>query len=415
MRFNNVFIAFAVVLAFSGCRKDDPIVPNPGGGNNGSSSGVTINPNAPNVMKVGVNDPELCSSGSYTNKPCVAVTICAPGGSPCQTVNDILLDTGSYGLRIFKQPIASLTLGNSPAGEVAECMEYGDGSKQWGPIKIAHLKMGNAPGVDVPVQVIDFTYPGMNDHCSGAEKYPGQGSTFEYAGFNGILGVGVFQSDCGPYCASEPDNNVYFNCAGGTCKSRAMPETLQVQNPVGFLPVDNNGVILKLPSVALGGNPQTNGWMIFGIGTRDNNKAPSNVTRLRADPQFGEITTQFGSQDLQSFIDTGSNAYALPSFRGLPNCGGELSGWFCPTTVQSYTANAIGYGGGPNKSISFHVGNFRTLFNSGNEVFSESAFEAFANINGFFAWGLPFYFGKTVYQGLEKQSSSLGSGEYWAW
>ena len=39
---------------------------------------------------------------SYPNKPCVSVTVCSPGTSTCQTISDILLDTGSTGLRIFK-------------------------------------------------------------------------------------------------------------------------------------------------------------------------------------------------------------------------------------------------------------------------------------------------------------------------
>ncbi len=56
---------------------------------------------AANVMPVTV-DGALCSPGSYLNKACVSVTVCNPDLSVCQTVNDILLDTGSYGLRVFQ-------------------------------------------------------------------------------------------------------------------------------------------------------------------------------------------------------------------------------------------------------------------------------------------------------------------------
>ena len=59
---------------------------------------------ANNVIPITVNGA-LCSANSYLNKPCVSVTVCTPGTSTCQTIDDILLDTGSYGLRIFKQAL----------------------------------------------------------------------------------------------------------------------------------------------------------------------------------------------------------------------------------------------------------------------------------------------------------------------
>jgi len=77
-----------------------------GGGDSGSSGGGTT-PSPPvvsgdNVLAITVNG-SLCSSNSYINKPCVSVTICAPATSTCQTISDILLDTGDSGIRIFKQ------------------------------------------------------------------------------------------------------------------------------------------------------------------------------------------------------------------------------------------------------------------------------------------------------------------------
>src|SRR5512140_3842602 len=78
-----------------------------GGGGGSSVSGGSGNEN---VMAVSV-DGTLCSiTAGYPDKPCVQVKVCAPGTSQCQTIDDILLDTGSYGLRVFRQALGSVAL-----------------------------------------------------------------------------------------------------------------------------------------------------------------------------------------------------------------------------------------------------------------------------------------------------------------
>ncbi len=78
------------------------------GGGSSSSSSAGTPPPAPaanNVLLVTVNG-SLCSNSPFiVNKACVSVTVCTPGTTNCQTINDILLDTGSSGLRIFKQAL----------------------------------------------------------------------------------------------------------------------------------------------------------------------------------------------------------------------------------------------------------------------------------------------------------------------
>src|SRR4051794_14396704 len=48
-----------------------------------------------------VNTMPVTVGCGYQNEPCVSVTICEPGTSNCQTIPNVLLDTGSYGLRLF--------------------------------------------------------------------------------------------------------------------------------------------------------------------------------------------------------------------------------------------------------------------------------------------------------------------------
>ncbi|MGA8832748.1 MAG: DUF3443 family protein [Desulfomonilaceae bacterium] len=370
--------------------------------------GGEITPSATdsNVMVITVNG-SLCSNDSYVNKPCVSVTVCTPGSSTCQTIDDILLDTASFGLRIFKQaltvPLTPENYGNS--GSLAECVQYSDGSSDWGPVQIASVILGNEPAIQVPIQVIDSTFGIVPIACQNADQSPAD------AGFNGILGVGLFAQDCGQGCSDTNDNGIYYICNGSDCQGTAVPLSSQVQNPVALLPQDNNGVIVELPGVPPGGLPSVNGYVVLGIGTRTNN-APSTVKTYSANLN-GEFTTKFNGISYSSFLDTGSNGlfFASPSSNVLPTCASPDSNWFCPSAAKKFSAVNTGSSGSPSGAVSFTVENFDSLMSSPNNVFADIGGNEAADYD----WGLPFYLGRNVYIGLEGMVSSLGSGTYWAY
>ncbi|HEX9078496.1 MAG TPA: DUF3443 family protein [Desulfuromonadaceae bacterium] len=355
-----------------------------------------------NVLAVTVNG-SLCSSGSYLNKPCVSVTICSPGSSACQTVTDILLDTGSNGLRIFKQalnvPLPQVTVAS---GSLAECIQYGDGSSDWGPVQMANVVLGGEPAVQVPIQVIDATFGTRPARCQNADTQPSD------AGFNGILGVGLFTQDCGAACVSSP--LWYYACNGSACSGSTAPLTSQVQNPVALLPRDNNGVLVQLPGVSPGGISSLSGSLILGIGTQSNN-APAAVTAYPANAS-GEFTTTFnGTSFTGSFIDSGSNGlfFNAPSTL-LPGCTAN-PGFYCPPATVSLSATNTGAFGSPSGVVPFQIGNLDNLYRSGNNVFVEVGGSGGSG----FDWGLPFFFGRNVFVGIERTSSGLGNGPYWAY
>ncbi|MGE5300514.1 MAG: DUF3443 domain-containing protein [Acidobacteriota bacterium] len=360
---------------------------------------------ADNILPITVNGA-LCSADSYLNKPCVNVTVCTPGTSDCQTISDILLDTGSYGLRIFSQVLTvSLPQVAIGSGSLAECIQFGDGSSEWGPVKTASVILGNEPAVQIPIHVIDSTFGSLPRACLNAEQSP------SVAGFNGMLGVGLFIQDCGAACANSAQNGMYYACTGTQCGGTAVDLSTQVQNPVAFLPEDNNGVIVHLPSVPPGGVPSVNGSLVLGIGTQFNN-TPSGVTTYPAD-QSGEFTTTFNGILYNSFIDTGSNGlfFPSPSASVLPECTSPNSDWFCPSSTIGFSAINTGASGSPSGMASFLIGNLVSLTSSSNNVFSEIG----GNSLGDFEWGLPFLFGRNISVGLEKSSSVLGTGPYWAY
>ncbi|MGZ3689731.1 MAG: DUF3443 family protein, partial [Bdellovibrionota bacterium] len=338
-----------------------------------------------------------------------------------------LLDTGSYGLRIFSSvltvPLTPLTNGTQA---LAECVQFGDGSSEWGPVKTAYVKLGNEPAVSMSIHVVDAGYGTAPGPCSSSQSTPDTGPA--QAGFNGILGVGPLAQDCGADCVTDLKNGQYFSCSGSDCSCGAtVPLASQVQNPIPLLPTDNNGLLLSLPAVgSSSGTASLSGNLYLGIGTQSNN-TPSGVKTFFAD-QSGNISTVFAaysSQAIASFIDSGSSMLFLPppTSGSLPDCktanGADWAGLFCPSSPQTLTAVNYSTNGNTNGSVSFQVGNAYSLLNSSMMVFNDLG-GSVSDLSGtggseYFDWGLPFFYGRNVYIGIEGTHSALGSGQLWAY
>ncbi len=423
MRFSNFWLSCALVISFSACKTgsnsnlNDLASPPLAGLPNGSTLAVRT---GDNVLPMTVNG-STCAPNSYPNKPCVSLTICdtgtGPGSGKCTTVNDILVDTGSYGLRIFKSTLTDrvLTPVNShQGGALAECAKFGDGTSLWGAVRKASLIMGSEPAIDVPIQVIDSSFGAIPASCGTPD------ASVAEAGFNGILGVGLFSEDCGVGCTgSRTSNGMYFTCTGGNTGSGSGAATCiggststvtdQVQNPVAWLPKDNNGVVVELPSIPASGQSSVEGYLILGVGTQANN-TPAGVSLYPASVQYADFVTKFNGKNYSSFLDTGSNGLYFSQPADLPTCSSS-SAWYCPSTIQNYSAVTIGEKGGNSGTINFQIANTVGLFNSGNHAFNDLG----GSGGNMFDWGLPFYFGRNVYLGIDGKSSSLGTGPYWAY
>jgi hypothetical protein len=391
-----IIFPLLMIMVLAGCG---------GGGGSGSPGPSVAGPPVAgsNVLTITVNG-SLCSGNpTYANEPCVSVTICAPGTNNCQTIDDILLDTGSYGLRIFNQAFTvPLTQVTSGSGLLAECVQFGDGSSVWGPVQMAGVILGNEPAVQIPVQVVNQGFGTPPSQCTGPNSRPDTSPS--EANYNGILGVGLFAQDTG----------LYFSCSGAASGSPCAATTANanVSNPVAALPVDNNGVIVQLPALPAVGAGSASGSLILGIGTQTNNMpsvvTPAGVTAFGAD-QSAEFTTTFnGIQYPHSFIDTGSNGFFFPAPASLlPAC----APWYCPPAATPLSATNAGAAGSPSGIVNFLIGNADGLFSTSNQVFGDLGG---LGVNSF-DWGLPFFFGRSVFIGINGKISSLGTGPYWAY
>ncbi len=360
----------------------------------------------PNVLAVGVGTTNLC--GSNINIPCTTVTICEPGTNNCQTISDILVDTGSFGLRIFSS-VVSLSLPSvtdtKTGNPLAECAQFGSAT-DWGSVVSTDVILGGESPVTVPMQLIDNSFGTANvpPTCASAETGTAQ------AGINGILGVGLQAQDCGTGCAGNIGfENLYYYCSGGTCTPTTATLAQQVTNPVSALPVDNNGVILNMPAVPPGGATSVTGSLILGIDTEANNSSAGFTVYPANNANF--FDTQYnGATYTRSFIDSGSNVYLLSN----PNWSTCSSGFYCTGEYTQNTAEIIGVGETSQQGIStcFTVGDANVLFSSDNAALSDVAADlGFADS---FDWGMPFFYGREVFVGIQNTSSNLGSGPYWA-
>jgi hypothetical protein len=179
-----------------------------------------------------------------------------------------------------------------------------------------------------------------------------------------------------------------------------------VQNPVAHFSQDSNGLLINLPS-ASSSVPSLSGSLVFGIGTQDDNGMGSAQT-LHAD-NFGNLKTSFKSQTYSGFIDSGSNAYFFldSSATGMPDCSNPESGFYCPSSPANLSASNSD--GTTTNTVNFTIANASKLFSA------SSAF-VFPTLGGpnpsTFDWGLPFFYGRKVFVGIE---SPAGTGPFWAY
>ncbi len=413
-----------------------------GGGTPGCSNGTAPSPSGNPIATAAANVAPITVDGglpgtSYVNGVFVTVTVCVHGTSTCQAIDHVLVDTGSYGLRLLSnagggalssalssalQPQKD-TLGNS----IAECAQFSDGIT-WGPVKQADIlisgetassvQSSNFPGVAVQI-IGDPAFATVPTACT---KFGSPEDTLSKLLANGIVGVGPFPQDCGGGCTlpgTDPGNpGVYYACPPSGCTSTTTPTSEavanQVQNPVSVFSIlqgstvaDNNGVIMELPGVPASGTATVNGMLVFGIGTKPNNGL-GNATQYTGDPSTANITTTFGGTPYSnSFVDSGSNGFFFPS--NIQTCSAN-SGFYCP--ASNLTCSAMNAGTNSKQStVDFNIQNLDMLpggSNAFNDIGGPNNPPPGSNTSAGFDWGLPFFFGRNVYTGME-QTDALGN------
>jgi hypothetical protein len=429
-------LGFAVACGSGGGGQTPVGIPG-GGGGTGNTLSIAVD-----------GGPNQAQNGIYANGAFATATICPPGStSNCVTVDHLLVDTGSAGLRVLQSEVASLNLPPFDAtnGSAAfDCVAFADGSFLWGTVQSANVTLAGETASNVPIQVISSSPANIPTSCSNGNPL-GNENTQALLGANGILGVGLEPTDCtlffpgvGPTNGCDPNGGLpsppttspaYFTCSSSSCTPQFMDAAKQVTNPVALLPVDNNGVIVELPAVS-GSVATVTGSLIIGIGTESNNQLSSSANVYTVACDF--FNTIFQNQTFAvdpsncggspSFIDSGSNGYFFPDVTSpaIPTCPkstpiGDLSTFYCPTTLQNLSAvnedpNNLFQG----PTVNFSVDNAENLFTS-SSTSSDAALSTLGGpaLSGGFDWGLPFFYGKNVYVSIDGQGVPTSAPSPW--
>lgn len=392
---------FALVVVLAACGGG-------GGGNGGggsASAGGSASPSsapAPGVANAVTVSVAHGASGA-PNIPTVSVTICAPGTGTCQTIDNVQVDTESFGLRLLSSAVSPSIAGALPTstangGTLAECTNFADGF-MWGSVRTADVKIGGETASAIPIQLVGDIATVPAD-CQGLGK---EEDTQASVGANGILGIGVALTDCGASCG--PGAAGYYVCPNGAnCTATTVTTPQEVANPVAHFASDNNGISLQMPQVGSNGSPSATGTLTFGIGTQSNN--PMSASQRLGTNGGGDVVGTFNGAQMVAFLDSGSNGLYFND-SSIPDCSNSAS-FYCPPTPVSRSATLTGVDGA-NTAVSFQIANAQTLFNSGNLAFNDlgGAFQSATVLD----LGMPFFYGKTVFYGYDLRASG-GSAPY---
>ncbi len=375
----------------------------------------------PNTVALTVDTGPAAATGQI-NHAYVTMKICASGSTTqCANIDHILLDTGSTGLRLVRSVLASATVTlaaetDAQGQVIEECMTFG-GGQTWGPVALADVTVAGEIAAKLPVQIMDDTNAGAPPPatCGANGTLINAVSGF---GANGVLGVGVFAEDCGTACVSPATPlPVYYGCTtAGACSAENVALASQVTNPVAQFAADNNGVIVSLPNLLnANGDASVQGELIFGISTQSDNTLPATgLTVLGADARGNFTATYNGSATvLPARIDSGTDSYSFNDPAIAVCSTGSYVGYYCPAVApQSLFAVNTGVGGyNATNTVDFAIADPNSF------VANAAAFSGLGGGGGStsFTWGMPFFYGRKVYFGIDQRASGTYIGPFYAY
>ena len=335
-----------------------------------------------NVVPLTVRTPH-----SGYNRMVVSVTLCDPGTDHCATIDNVMVDTGSTGLRIESSRIPSdlnLPAFTTTDGKpLAECLRFVH-DDAWGPLYRTDMRIGGLTAKNLPIQVIADDLRPRPAECPMSTAKPTS---------NGTLGIGPHLLDCQGACAQDASRPGVFveNTGSWQPLLGSVPIESRLPNPVSLFAQHGNGIVLDLPASPEGGTAEIAGTLTFGVGTAANNRIRgAQILRIDAN---GRFTTRCGGVDYpESYIDSGTETYILAD-QGLPRCPG-MTWAFCVSPPRTLQATMVGTEGRM-VPVRFTLGDYRDALDR-----RVGAWDGFGEVaessSRAFVWGAPFFLGRRV-------------------
>lgn len=349
-----------------------------------------------NVVRLTVRTPR-----SGFNRLVLSVTVCEPDRGRCATIDDVMVDTGSTGLRLEASAVPSWLRLPSLLGPdhqpLAECLHFVH-DDAWGLLYRADVRMGGLTAPRLPVQIIADGDDPQPASCPRSTVRPTS---------NGTLGLSPDLTDCRGPCRQDPSHPGYYTCRDGTCVpvQGDVEPAYRLPNPVPALPRHNNGFVVELPAAPPGGAAEIAGTLTFGVGTSATNQlGASHVLPLDGHGRY--TTVHDGRRYPASIIDSGTETYVLADDH-LPRC--ESLAWaYCADPERQLESDMIG-DDGARFPMRFEVGDYRAIRDRRVGVSDRLAVAA-DPASPTFVWGAPFFMGKRVSIVLDGKAVPGASG-----
>lgn len=388
-----------------------------GGSTAPSNSSVGSGNVVPLIADAGYN-------GNGTNRSYITITLCQSGTENCQTIDHILVDSGSTGLRINQSALTltGLTPITYQGIPVYECMLYGAGYG-YGPAVTGDLKLANEVASNIPIQIFyDTTQVNVPDSCSQSTT---NFANLNNSGAHGIIGINPYSNPNNQYTAGG-----VFACTtpeSSSCTLVPSPDTNLIPltvNPISAFAQDNNGAIFDLPNVPTATNTPIIGSLIFGLNTQNNNQVPTtSITKVPGNPTesfpVGFFNAYSGSVNGIAIFDSGTPLYAF-YYTGMAACPitGILSGYYCPNpSPQNWNSLIQGYNSTTITNVSVPILNYTNNSGINDTLIPYLGAISDANSN-LTIYGLTFFFGQKIYLGFMGQTGNqtpIGTGPAWAY
>ncbi len=332
----------------------------------------------PNIVPLVMRTPRAAF-----NRMVVNVTVCEPNTERCATIDDVMIDTGSTGLRLEASAVPTWmrlpAFVRADGKPLAECLRFVHDTA-WGTLNRADVRLGGLTARSLPLQVIDDVFGAQPPTCPRSDVRPTS---------NGTLGVGQHLFDCQGSCEQRADVPGVFvqDGTGWSPVEGAVEPSSRLPNPVRYLPGHDNGIVIELPSPPDGGAREVAGTLTFGV-VADNRGDASKILRL---DKAGRFTTVLdGRRFPTSYIDSGTDTYVFDDDR-LPRCP-DMAWAYCAQPRRFLGAELVGLDGA-RTSVTFAVGNYQARREQAAGA-SDDVAEAAEVESTTFVWGAPFFLGR---------------------